>query len=158
MSLTDSFYSVKAILDANRNALMLLDLKFSIGTLSMGSGAFLAALYGMNLKNFIEESDLGFWGISGVSLALAVGVCGYGLHKLRRVQRTRMWGEGGRSRRGSWRDVDPATGKLRLDVVREERMKRLKEAKREAWMKERCEEKGLPEVTQMAPAKTEDKH
>ena len=124
---------------------MLLDLKFSIGTLSMGSGAFLAALYGMNLKNFIEESDLGFWGISGVSFALAVGVCVYGLHKLRRVQRTRMWGGGGRNRRGSWRDVDPTTGKLRLDAVREERMRRLKEAKKEAWLEKRGEEKNLPE-------------
>jgi hypothetical protein len=38
---------------------MLLDLKFSIGTLGIGSGAFVAALYGMNLKNFIEDSELG---------------------------------------------------------------------------------------------------
>ena len=86
---------------------MLLDLKFSIGTLGTGAGAFVAALYGMNLKNFIEESDLGFLGMLGCSFALAALVCGYGLSKLRRVQRVSMWGEQGRSRRGSWRDVEP---------------------------------------------------
>lgn len=69
---------------------MLLDLKFSIGTLGIGSGAFIAALYGMNLKNFIEESDLGFAGVSGASFVFAAIVCGYGLIKLRKVQRVSM--------------------------------------------------------------------
>ncbi|KAF4630934.1 hypothetical protein G7Y89_g7204 [Cudoniella acicularis] len=81
---------VKAILDANRNSLMLLDLKFSIGTLGIGTGAFIAALYGMNLKNFIEESELGFWGVTGWSLVFSTIVCGYGLTKLRKVQRVIM--------------------------------------------------------------------
>lgn len=98
---------VKAILDSNRNSLMLLDLKFSIGTLGIGSGAFVAALYGMNLKNFIEESDLGFLGVSALSFVFSGVICAYGLHKLRRVQRVTMWGESGRGKRGSWRDVDP---------------------------------------------------
>ncbi|KAL8634859.1 MAG: hypothetical protein Q9228_007588, partial [Teloschistes exilis] len=80
-------HRVKAILDANRNSLMLLDLKFSIGTLGIGSGAFVASLYGMNLKNFIEESDLGFLGVSAWSFVFAAIVCGYGLGKLRKVQR-----------------------------------------------------------------------
>ncbi|KAK5004511.1 magnesium ion transporter, partial [Elasticomyces elasticus] len=80
-------YSVKAILDANRNSLMLLDLKFTIGTLGIAAGTFVAALYGMNLKNFIEESDLGFPLVSlacGVFTVIAVI---YGLRKLRKVQR-----------------------------------------------------------------------
>ena len=131
----DSLCSVKAILDANRNALMLLDLKFSIGTLSMGSGAFVAALYGMNLKNFMEESNLGFWSVSGISGALAAMVCIYGLLKLHRVRRISMWGEGGRQNRGSWRDVDLGM-RGRLDAARLERVKRLKEARKEG----RCED------------------
>ncbi|KAI9809317.1 MAG: magnesium ion transporter [Sarcosagium campestre] len=98
---------VKAILDANRNSLMLLDLKFSIGTLGIGSGAFIAALYGMNLKNFLEDSDFGFLGVSAWSFLFAAAVCGYGLVKLRKVQRVSMWGERGSvGNRGSWRDVD----------------------------------------------------
>lgn len=73
---------------------MLLELRFSIWTLGLGSGTFLAALYGMNLKNFIEETDLGFWGVSGISAAVSVIVLIYGLQRLRRVQRVSMWGQG----------------------------------------------------------------
>jgi magnesium transporter len=86
-------HSVRAILDANRNALMLLELKFSICTLGLGAGTFIAALYGMNLKNFIEESDLGFWGVSGVCGVLSVLVLMYGMRRLRRVQKVSMWGD-----------------------------------------------------------------
>ncbi|MCJ1476047.1 magnesium ion transporter [Lambiella insularis] len=118
---------VKAILDANRNSLMLLDLKFSIGTLGIGGGAFIAALYGMNLKNFMEESDYGFYAVSGFSFVFAAVVCSYGLTKLRKLQRVSMWGEQGRKNRGSWRDVDPMPalpGETRM-----EKLRRLKEAK-----------------------------
>ena len=119
---------VKAILDANRNSLMLLDLKFSIGTLGIGSGAFVASLYGMNLKNFIEESDLGFWGVSASSFVFAAIVCSYGLSKLRRVQRVSMWGEHGGKNRGNWRHIDlapPLPGESRADRIRRINEKRL---------------------------------
>jgi magnesium transporter len=86
--------SVKAILDANRNALMLLELRFSIWTLGLGAGTFLAALYGMNLKNFFEESDFGFGSISVLCAAASALVLAYGLTRLRRVQRLSMWGGG----------------------------------------------------------------
>lgn len=74
---------------------MLLDLKFSIGTLGIGSGTFVAGLYGMNLKNFMEESDFAFWGVSGWAFVFSAIICAYGLHKLRRTQRLTMWGESG---------------------------------------------------------------
>ena len=109
---------------------MLLDLKFSIGTLGIGSGAFIAALYGMNLKNFMEESDFGFLGVSVSSFIFAAIVCSYGLTKLRKLQRVSMWGEQGRRNRGSWRDVDPMPalpGETRM-----ERLQRLKLARHEA--------------------------
>ncbi|KKY13808.1 putative magnesium ion transporter [Diplodia seriata] len=97
---------VKAILDANRNSLMLLDLKFSVWTVGLAAGTFVAALYGMNLKNFIEESDLGFWGVSAWC-AIATLLTSYlGLGRLRRVQRVSMWGEHG-ARRSSWRELGP---------------------------------------------------
>lgn len=112
---------------------MVLDLKFSIGTLGMGSGAFIAALYGMNLKNFIEESDFGFWGITGWSFIFAGLVCTYGLTKLRKVQRVSMWGEGGRRGR-NWRDedLDRALVHRELEAGRQEtreRHRRMKEQK-----------------------------
>jgi magnesium transporter len=108
---------------------MLLDLKFSIGTLGIGSGAFVAALYGMNLKNFLEESDLGFWGVSSWCAAFAVIVCMYGLTKLRKVQRVSMWGESGR-RGPNWRSIESAM-KHELDIGRHERMERNRRLKEE---------------------------
>jgi magnesium transporter len=108
---------------------MLLDLKFSIGTLGIGSGAFIAALYGMNLKNFIEESDLGFWGVSGWCAVFSVTVCMYGLTKLRKVQRVSMWGESGR-RGPNWRSVESAM-KHELDIGRHERIERQRRLKGE---------------------------
>ncbi|CAH0039278.1 unnamed protein product [Clonostachys solani] len=81
---------IRAILDANRNALMLLDLKFSVGTLGLAMGTFLAGLYGMNLENFIEETNWGFAGVTGISTIFSLLVCWYGLGKLRKVQRIKM--------------------------------------------------------------------
>lgn len=104
---------VKAILDANRNSLMLLDLKFSIGTLGLGGGTFVAALYGMNLKNFIEESDFGFWGISAWCSVVTAVFCMWGLKRLRRVQRVSMWGqERGDQTRGrqGWSEIRDREG------------------------------------------------
>ncbi|KXT08615.1 hypothetical protein AC579_4461 [Pseudocercospora musae] len=86
---------VRAILDANRNSLMLLDLKFSIGTLGISAGMFIAALYGMNLENFIEESNYGFFGISGLCTAFSAVACMYCFKKLRKVQRISMFGDSG---------------------------------------------------------------
>jgi magnesium transporter len=83
---------------------MLLDLRFSILTLSITAGTFVAALYGMNLKNFIEESDLGFPIISTWCTVFGFGVLIWGLTRLRRVQRLSMWGHGGgvKATKGGW--------------------------------------------------------
>ncbi len=85
---------MRAILDSNRNSLMLLDLRFSIWTLGLTAGTFVAALYGMNLKNFIEESDLGFTAVTVVCAAASVVAVSVGIKKLRKVQRVSMWGGG----------------------------------------------------------------
>lgn len=135
---------MKAILDANRNSLMLLDLKFSIGTLGLGAGTLFSALYGMNLKNFIEESDLGFGAVSVTCFAISAVVCVYGLAKLRKLQRVRMWGESGvggtpilplhshntlPSHRANWRadSIEPVWNSLPGEG-RAERMKRIKDS------------------------------
>jgi magnesium transporter len=74
---------------------MLLELRFSVWTLSLTAGTFIAALYGMNLASGIEEHEWGFWGVSGVCGILAVGVWWGGIRRLRVVQRLTMWGHGG---------------------------------------------------------------
>lgn len=71
---------------------MLLDLKFSIGTIGIGSGAFIAGLFGMNLKTAMEESEMAFLGVTGFSSLVAMIICLVGLHKLRAIQRVSMWG------------------------------------------------------------------
>lgn len=86
-------HSIRAILDANRNALMLLDLKFSVGTLGLAMGTFIAGLYGMNLENFVEETNWGFGAVTLVSSAMSIWVCLYGLKKLRRLQRVKIAGD-----------------------------------------------------------------
>lgn len=69
---------------------MLLDLKFSIGTLGLAMGTFLAGLYGMNLENFIEETNWGMGVVTGVSVVMSLFVCWYGLTRLRKLQRVKM--------------------------------------------------------------------
>jgi magnesium transporter len=69
---------------------MLLDLKFSVGTIGLAMGTFLAGLYGMNLENFIEETNWGFGAVTAVSSVASILVCWYGLVKLRKVQRVKM--------------------------------------------------------------------
>ncbi|KAK9368801.1 hypothetical protein V1509DRAFT_622866 [Lipomyces kononenkoae] len=86
---------VNIILDANRNSLMLLELKFTIGALGLGGGALVAALYGMNLKNFMEDSVVGFWTVSAFASAIVGVIILIGLKNLRKVQRvTMMWEHG----------------------------------------------------------------
>lgn len=129
-------------MDANRNSLMLLDLKFSIGTLGLATGTLFSALYGMNLKNFIEESDFGFGAVSIACFAVTGFVCAYGLAKLRKLQRVRMWGEAGvgggpfgaygssaaAGSRHNWRadSIEPIWSGFPGEA-RAERMKRLRE-------------------------------
>lgn len=117
--------SVRAILDANRNALMLLDLKFSVGTLGLAMGTFIAGLYGMNLENFIEETNWGFGGVTGASVLFSLVVCWYGLGKLRKVQRIKM-GSNERPhlpRRAQYGQDEDALGLL--DSRHRERLRRL---------------------------------
>lgn len=69
----------------------------------------IVGMYGMNLKNFMEESHMGFLGVTGSSIVAAIVVVAIGLQKLRRVQRVRMWGERGLGTRGSWNQIEPAS-------------------------------------------------
>ncbi|KAK0633296.1 mitochondrial inner membrane magnesium transporter mrs2 [Immersiella caudata] len=111
---------IRAILDANRNSLMLLDLKFSVGTLGLAMGTFLAGLYGMNLNNFIETASWGFGAVTGVSTIFSLLVCWYGLVKLRKVQRIKMGGHGGNLPEAARDSADAI-----LDPTNRERLRRI---------------------------------
>lgn len=79
---------------------MLLELKFSVWTLSVAVGTFAAGLYGMNLENFIEETNWGFGAVTGGSTLAILLVIWWGAVRLRKVQRVRMSQSSQRSRKG----------------------------------------------------------
>ncbi|KAI1183534.1 cora-domain-containing protein [Nemania serpens] len=116
---------IRAILDANRNSLMLLDLKFSVGTLGLAMGTFIAGLYGANLENFIEDTNWGFGAVTGVSIIISLLVCKYGLGKLRNLQRIKMQGDAppGRNSEYHWFHDEGHVGLL--DPRNREKLRRL---------------------------------
>ncbi|EEB06596.1 magnesium ion transporter Mrs2 [Schizosaccharomyces japonicus yFS275] len=78
------------VLDANRNALMIYDLKLSVLTMSTGLAAVFAGLFGMNLVNGYEESPCAFV-ISSVaicSMAIFTGI--FGVHRIRKLNKVQM--------------------------------------------------------------------
>lgn len=78
---------VELILDANRNNLLALDLKVSIATMGLGAGALFAGLFGMNLRNEMEESVLAFGTASSIAVGLAIVLAWAGMRKLDRIRR-----------------------------------------------------------------------
>lgn len=78
---------VELILDSNRNALLALDLKVSIGTMGIGMGALIAGLFGMNLTSHIEATPYAFVAMSVLSTAVAVLVSWTGLRRLAKIQK-----------------------------------------------------------------------
>ncbi|AGO11820.1 AaceriADR049Wp [[Ashbya] aceris (nom. inval.)] len=87
---------INIILDSNRNELMLLGLRFAIGLLSLGSVLFVAALYGMNLENFIEEGNVGFFLVTTTGLILMVCLFRYSIKRLHKLQKMTLLGSHGR--------------------------------------------------------------
>ncbi|KAF7291962.1 Magnesium transporter [Mycena indigotica] len=72
---------VELILDSNRNALLSLDLKVSILTMGIGSGALLTGLFGMNLTSHLEAHEWAFYGMTGFAMGLASTVALIGLRR-----------------------------------------------------------------------------
>ncbi|CCF58391.1 hypothetical protein KAFR_0E02380 [Kazachstania africana CBS 2517] len=87
---------VNIILDANRNSLMLLELKITIYTLGFAVAALIPAFYGMNLKNFIEDSHFGFIGAVFFSIIGGYITVKKGFQLLRNVTRLSMVSSGPR--------------------------------------------------------------
>lgn len=83
---------VNIILDANRNSLMLFELKVTIYTLGFTVATLLPAFYGMNLKNFIEESNCGFGGIVAFSIICGFIITSVNFKTLRAVQKLTLMG------------------------------------------------------------------
>jgi magnesium transporter len=87
---------INIMLDSNRNSLMLMELKITIGTLGFTIGMFFAALYGMNLENFIEETNYGFGSITAGIAAISILLTWYNFRILSAVKKVTMMGVGPR--------------------------------------------------------------
>ncbi|KAL6454734.1 MRS2 Mitochondrial inner membrane magnesium transporter MRS2 [Candida maltosa Xu316] len=83
---------VNIILDANRNSLMLFELKVTVYTLGFTVATLLPAFYGMNLKNYIEESNWGFGMVVVVSVLQGLAITWFNFRKLSKVQKLTMMG------------------------------------------------------------------
>ncbi|KAI5963448.1 MRS2 [Candida pseudojiufengensis] len=83
---------VNIILDANRNSLMLFELKVTVYTLGITVATLLPAFYGMNLKNYIEDSNLGFGAIVVFSVIQGLLITWFNFKKLHKVQKLTMMG------------------------------------------------------------------
>lgn len=81
---------IKFVLDANRNDLMLFSLKITVGLLSIGVTMYIAALYGANLENFIEETNEGFPVVVAVATIAMVALFYACKKQLNRLQRVTM--------------------------------------------------------------------
>lgn len=81
---------INIILDSNRNDLMLLNLKLSITLMCLASLLFLAASYGMNLENFIEDKNIWFWVISIGSGVISVILFRMSNKKLTQLQKIQL--------------------------------------------------------------------
>lgn len=78
---------INIILDSNRNELLLLGIRFTIGMLSLGGAIWAGSLYGMNLENFIEETSYGFPFVTVVSLVSMVVLFSYSIRHLHKIQK-----------------------------------------------------------------------
>ncbi|KAE9404963.1 cora-domain-containing protein [Gymnopus androsaceus JB14] len=78
---------VELILDSNRNALLALDLKVSIATFGVGTGALMTGLLGMNLTNHFESHPYAFYAMTGAAGLASFLVAFIGFRKLANLRK-----------------------------------------------------------------------
>jgi magnesium transporter len=81
---------INIILDSNRNDLMLLNLNLSITLMCMAGLLFVAAAYGMNLENFIEEKDNWFFIVVLGSTLFGIYLFRSATKRLTKLQRVQL--------------------------------------------------------------------
>ncbi|CAF1269580.1 unnamed protein product [Adineta ricciae] len=78
------------MLDAVRNELLSFEIRINIITMSLGMGAFIAGIFGMNLTNGLEQNPYAFYAITGTSIVLISGVVVRAFARLLRYRRIRL--------------------------------------------------------------------
>jgi magnesium transporter len=80
------------MLDSGRNALLALDVKVSMATLGIGSGALMAGLFGMNLTSGLEATPYAFVTVTGTTAVGALLVYLYSSRVLKKVRHVALVG------------------------------------------------------------------
>jgi magnesium transporter len=80
------------MLDSGRNALLALDIKVSMATLGIGTGAMMAGLFGMNLTSGLESAPYAFVAITSSTALAALLVYLYSSRVLRKVRHVALVG------------------------------------------------------------------
>ncbi|KAI8456811.1 hypothetical protein BY996DRAFT_4579143, partial [Phakopsora pachyrhizi] len=78
---------IELILDSNRNKLLALDLKVSMTTMGISSGALIAGLFGMNLRTNLEQQEYAFFIVSGLSIGTILLMVTTNWRRLRSMRR-----------------------------------------------------------------------
>lgn len=81
---------VNIILDANRNSLMVFELRITVYTLGFAVATLVPAFYGMNLKNYIEDTNWGFGLVVAISIVQGLIITFLNFRKLHAVQKLTM--------------------------------------------------------------------
>jgi len=81
---------VELILDSNRNSLLALDLKISIGTMGLGAGALIASAFGMNLDSGLSDHPTAFWIACGTLAMISLIITQGALRRLHKISRVSL--------------------------------------------------------------------
>jgi hypothetical protein len=100
-------------------------------TLGIGSGAAIAGLLGMNIKNFLETWEYGFPVITSFALGTSALICFIGLTRLRKIQKLTLYGRYPGSKKTEMNPWD--MGDRGCEGGEVERLKELKKLRWRLW-------------------------
>jgi len=92
--LKDSIHSIESttgfMLDAVRNQLLAFEIQINIITMGFGIGAFITAIYGMNLYSGIEQHPSALLYVTGIASFIGVTAITIGIYRLFKYRRVKL--------------------------------------------------------------------
>ncbi len=92
--LNDSIQNIESttgfMLDAVRNSLLAFEIKINIITMGFGIGAFITAIYGMNLSSGLEQHPYALISLATISSGIAMASITIGIYRLFKYRRVKL--------------------------------------------------------------------
>lgn len=79
--------TIQSILNVRRNQIMILEAKIEIFMVGLASATLVAGLYGMNVVNYFEESQLAFGVLTGSCLIATFAIWALGMRRLHKISK-----------------------------------------------------------------------